>query len=40
MVFGIFSVELRAVVTVEAGVVIDNGCTWYWKRREKAFHKL
>lgn len=34
--FGVFGLELRAVVLVETGVVSDNGWIGFWKRREKA----
>ena len=36
MVFGVFRLELRAVIMVETGVVVDNGCTRFWERREDA----
>lgn len=30
-----FGKQLRAVVMVETGVVVDNGCTGFGERREK-----
>ena len=36
MMFGVFGLKLRAVVIVETRVVVENGCTWFWKRRENA----
>ena len=33
---GMFGLELRAVVMVEAGVVFDNGWIWLRDRREDA----
>ena len=40
MVFGVFGLELRAVVVIETRVVLDNGWTGFWKRRKEACCKL
>ncbi len=34
MVFGVFLLELRAVVLVETGVVSDDSWIWLWERWE------
>lgn len=37
MVFGVFLLELRAVVIVETRVVVDNFWTWFWEGTEEGF---
>lgn len=34
--FGMFGLELRTVVMVKTGVVLDNGWTWFLGRGEEA----
>lgn len=35
MVFGVFGLELGAVIMIETRVVFDNGGRWFWERREE-----